>query len=130
MNLQLTNPYPDAVLMQMRVPTSVLISHESDWVAVNLKGCVDGSDVVIKGACVTRDGALYVALTGLSSEYNNSVLLQEIPTSMTVPAAVLLVLRCFLQDAPMSITLPATLQQKRTQAIAATFTHLDYESDD
>lgn len=130
MNLQLVNPYPGSVVMQMRVPSSVLIAHDSEWVDVGLKGCVDGTDVLLKGACITQDGALFVAITGLSSEYNNSILLQEIPTSLTVPAAVLLVLRCFLEDSPLNITLPATLKQKRVNAAAASLTHLDCESDD
>jgi hypothetical protein len=130
MNLQLTNPYPNSVLMQMRVPSSVLVSHASEWVDVKLKGCVDGVDVVIEGACVTRDGALFVAISGLMSEYNNSVILQEIPTSRTVPAAVLLLLRCFLETIATDITLPAILKQKRVEAMTASFTHLDYESDD
>jgi len=64
------------------------------------------------------------------SEYNNSVLLQEIPTSRTVPAAVLLLLRCFLETIATDITLPAILKQKRVEAMTASFTHLDYESDD
>ena len=110
------NPYPDTTVMQLRVPSSVLVTHAVDWTPVSLSCVVDGCDVFIRGLKVSEQGALYAAMRDLPEGHSHCIALDSLPKESSINSAVQLFLRCFLVGDPISITLPALLWEKEPVA--------------
>ena len=114
------NPYPDTCTMQLRVPSTVLVTHASEWTPVSLACVVDGYDVFVRGVCISDQGALFAAIRDLPQEHSHCIALTTVPKEAALPKAVQLLLRCFLIGDPISVTLPALLFEKEV---------IEYEED-
>lgn len=123
------NPYPDTTIMQLKVPSTVLVAHAESWSSVSLSCVVDGTDVFIRGVCISEQGALYAAIRDLPDGHSHCIALDAVPNEPKICKALQLFLRCFLVGDVMTITLPALLWEKEKSEITYVLEEEDNEFD-